>query len=454
MIETRRPRAEILHDMETSMVRIWNDIGALMVRRKRIADINSNFHEKLVTSQSKIDALELACRDTMIPMEVEPVEEFLHKFRALRTDVLASVMATLKDGKELLTMLREIASEGSVDSRPDYLISDAIQAIKQVERLLEELHDRRNALETAWQSRREQLEQCLRLAVLTKEVNETEARLDARQDAMQVGFSLGESQEQVEALLSENSHLKHDAIDLRDRALRLAKAAEQLVESGSFANEETCARAYALLAKCTDFYVGTDRREALLGQAKMFFVSAAAALAHVADLEAGLEDIRQLPPKETVRQFTHILEKVNEATAAPLQMGYCLIDEVGRTLPEVSGVKRKIDELEHRKECLEKLCTVHAEHEIKISEKLNHFFDRHNQILSWLIANAEEFIKTNATLGTNLLSAQTFLQQHYKLLADLEVRNVFVSFLLVQITSTHSSSPTHSLTYSPPYRSP
>lgn len=425
MIETRRPRVEVLNAMESSMGRVWDDVEALLVRRKRIADINSNFHEKLVTCQSKIESLELACRDTMIPMEVEPVEEFLHKFRALRTDVLSSVMAALKDGKDLLTMLREIASEGSVDSRPDYLVADAILSIKQVEKLLEDLHDRRNSLEIAWQSRREQLEQCLRLAVLTKEVLQIEIQLEARRNAMEVSFSLGDSQKTVKALLAENDHLKQDAVELRDRALRLAKATEQLVKTGSFAGEETCARAYAILSKCTDFYADTDRREVLLRQSNAFFASAETALLQMAAQESRMDTtLRNLPTNEAMREYTKVLEQTNEVTAPPIQMGYCLIDEVGRALPEVLGVKRAIDELEQRRGYLEKRCTEHAEHEINISEKINAFFSRHNEILSWLISNAEDFISANTTVGESLLSAQTFLHKHYKLLADLEVRRV------------------------------
>lgn len=421
MIETRRPRVEILNAMEVSISRIWDDVEHLMLRRKRIADINSNFHEKLVTCQSKIDALELACRDTMIPMEVEPVEEFLHKFRALRTEVLASVMATLKDGRELLTMLREIASEGSVDSRPDYLVGDAIQSIKQVEKLLEDLHDRRNSLEIAWQSRREQLEQCLRLAILTTEVTEIETRLRSRQNVMEISCSLGDSLHNVDALLHENDRLQGDAIEFRDKALRLTNATEQLVEGGNFANEETCARAYAVLSKCTEFYADTDRRAVLLRKSKAFFEEARAAHAHLRTVEEQLGSYKKLAPKDAVREYTRVLEQANEVCSTPIHMGYGLVDEVGRALPEVLGVRRAIEELESNKSYLEKLCTVHAEHEINISEKINAFFGHHNQILSWLISNAEEFIKTNTVVGTDLLSAQTFLHKHYKLLTDLEV---------------------------------
>lgn len=420
IIETRRPRVEVLNAMEASIGRIWEDVEALLARRKQIADINSNFHEKLVTCQSKIDALELACRDTMIPMEVEPVEEFLHKFRAMRTDVLSAVMATLKDGKELLTMLREIASEGSVDSRPDYLVADAIQSIKQVEKLLEDLHDRRNSLEIAWQSRREQLEQCLRLAVLTKEVAELEDRICSRQNAMEMSFSLGDSHSTAKRLLAENDHLKRDAIEFRDKALRLTKATEQLVESGSFAGEETCARSYAVLSKCTDFYTEIDHRDILLRKSIEFFASAESALAELMGLDARMGSMTNF----SVRDCTKLLAQITQVTETPIRIGYCLVDEVGRTKPEVMGVKRMIEELEKKKAQLEKLCNVHAEHEITISEQINVFFASHNEILSWLISYAEEFIKANNVVGGNLLSAQTFLHKHCKLLADLEVNSV------------------------------
>lgn len=421
MNETRRPRVEIMHAMEDSISHIWKDLEDLLQRRKRIADINSNFHEKLVTCQSKIDALELACRDTMIPMEVEPVEEFLHKFRALRTDVLAAVMATLKDGKDLLTMLREIASEGSLDSRPDHLVFDAIQAIKQVENLLEDLHDRRNALETAWQSRCEQLEQCLKLALLSKEVDELQMQLSLRMNAMELDSLLGDSQKNAEYLLHQNGSLKRDAIEFRDKALRLTKSTEQVVESGSFSNEETCFRAYSLLSRCTDFYAEKDRREILLQQSVAFFVAAEAALVHVSALEKQIKDIKALPLIEAVQEYTKVQKEINEATAKPIQMGYCIIDEVGPDLPGVLGVKRVVDELMSRKTELEKFCMMNAEHEINVSEKITVFFSRHNEILSWLISNAEEFVKTVAIPGTNLISVQDFINRHYKLLSDLEV---------------------------------
>lgn len=424
MIESKRPRVEVLNAMEASLTRVWEDVESLMVRRKRIADINSNFHEKLETCQSKISALELACRDTMIPMEVAPVEEFLHKFRAMRTDVLASVMATLKDGKELLGLLREIASEGTMDSRPDYLVADAIRAIKQVEVWLEHLHDRRNGLEIAWQSRREQLEQCLRLAILTQDLNEIEARLDARQNDMTFAFTLGESEKFVDNLLQEYVRLKDDAIEFRDRALRIAKATEKLVESGSFAGDESCAHAYGVLSKCTDFFAETDRRESLLLQAKDFFGRAERAFQKLEQFEVQITSANRTTKSivdSPIKIYSEVLSQLADVTKEPIQLGYCLIDDVGRTLPEVMGIRRVVDELENRKLYLEKLCTSESEHAVDISEKLNSFYSQHNQILSWLVSNAEQCIKVNVALGTTLAAAQSFLHVHHKLMADLEV---------------------------------
>uniref|UniRef100_A0A1B0CIV6 Ig-like domain-containing protein n=2 Tax=Lutzomyia longipalpis TaxID=7200 RepID=A0A1B0CIV6_LUTLO len=448
--------------------------------------------------------LQEACRDTMIPIEVDPVEEFLAKIKDLRTDVLASVMSALREGNELLAHLKEIAKEGSLDSRPDHIKQDAVKAILQVEVWLEDLHDRRNALEIAWQSRKSQLEQCLQLAVLVKELEDIEAMLHRRESDMSIAFTLGDTEsivdhllreyvglkddamllrdralraakatedlvrsdcfagdeacarayaiawqsrksqleqclqlavlvkelEDIEAmlhrresdmsiaftlgdtesivdhLLREYVGLKDDAMLLRDRALRAAKATEDLVRSDCFAGDEACARAYAVLARCTDFFDETDRRENWLLQAKDFFHRAEAALATLDAMEA-------------------------EVTRA--KMGYCLMDDVGRTQPEVMGVKRVVEEMENRKIYLEQVCSMNSEKHVTISEHINTFFLHYNEILSWLVSTAEATLKNHNTFGRNLPTAHEFLTAHHKLLSDLEEKGREINKLLTSL---------------------
>lgn len=427
MVASQKPRVEILNAMESSISSIWEDVESLLLRRKKIADTNSNFHEKFETCQSKISALELACRDTMIPMEVEPVEDFLQKFKMMRTEVLASVLATLRDGKELLSLLREIASEGSLDSRPEYVVQDAIRSIKQVEIWLEQLHDRRNGLETAWQSRKDQLEQCLKLAILSKELNELEGTLNKRQNDMTIAFTLGESEKFVDHLLRDYVRLKDDAISLRDRAIKITKTVESLVKQGSFDGDEACAKSYSILARCTEFLDESDRREGLLLQAKDFFHRAESALLQIESFEVEIATLKNAnSPTNPIKVYSGILSQLEQTVQQPIQLGYCLMDDVGRTRPEVMGVKRVIDEMEKRKIYLEEICTANSEQAIDVSEKINVFFSHHNQILSWLVSIAEAFIKTNSSMGTTLVSARSFLGAHHKILSDLEVSLSFM----------------------------
>lgn len=99
--------------MGQSLSLAWSDVLKLMQQKKHILDLNANFHEKLGICKGKMSALEVACRDTMIPIEIESVQEFLNKFKQLRIEVLASVMVALKEGNELLANLRELAHTGT-----------------------------------------------------------------------------------------------------------------------------------------------------------------------------------------------------------------------------------------------------------------------------------------------------------------------------------------------------
>lgn len=63
-----------------------------------------------------------------------------------------------------------------------YLIYTA--AIAQVEKWLDDLHIRRQYLELSWQSRKTQLEQCLALAMLAKDLRELEEIVNERREML------------------------------------------------------------------------------------------------------------------------------------------------------------------------------------------------------------------------------------------------------------------------------
>jgi len=85
-------------------------------------------------------------------------------------------------------------------------------AILQVEKWLEELHDRRRLIETSFHSRKTQLEQCLALALLATDLRDLEEVLNDRIAALESSCDqLGDSVSSAELLLFELKKLQVEA---------------------------------------------------------------------------------------------------------------------------------------------------------------------------------------------------------------------------------------------------
>lgn len=70
-------------------------------------------------------ALELACRGAPLPIEVQAIKELLARLTEVKRAMLESLMTTLQDGRALLSILKEIAVEGTLDSRPGQIKIEA-----------------------------------------------------------------------------------------------------------------------------------------------------------------------------------------------------------------------------------------------------------------------------------------------------------------------------------------
>lgn len=192
--------------------------------------------------RDKMKSLEMACNDTLLPIEIEAVKNFLTKIHDLRKAMLESLMNALQEGKNLLDSLKEIANEGTLDSRPDFVKVEAdqgkkkkkytiiisnskrkeknkwmivkliIAAILQVEKWLESLHDKRKLIEISFQCRKTQLEQCLALALLATDLRDLEEILNDRISALASSSDqLGDSSASAELLLFELKKLQPEA---------------------------------------------------------------------------------------------------------------------------------------------------------------------------------------------------------------------------------------------------
>lgn len=360
----------------------------------------------------------------MIPIEVEAVRDFLEKFKHLRMEVLSSVMNPMMVGNQLLEKLKEIENVGSLDSRPDQIIKETKRSVTLVEIWLEDLSDKRNNLETAWLNRKIQLEQCLILAQLTKDLHELEKILNKQRDEILGTFTLGDSSKHALSVLQDYGTWRVDATALRDKSLKITKTTETVVKQGSFTGNEACAKAYSVLAACTEYLDEIDLRETLLVQSKDFFLNAENVLVKLDNLERELKRVSQRPGSPNIIPVhLKLMKDVSSAIHNALEQGYSLIDEVGRTKPEVLGVKNVVDEIERRKLYLEASFSKTSEKHIQVSEELNLFLQQYNSIFSWIESQKRDRIINGPInfMGNNASQAKDCLSSHQQLIRQLEV---------------------------------
>lgn len=418
----KKANPDLLDAMGQSLSIVWEDLLRLFQQRREVLDSNANLHEKIGICLGKMSALEVACRDTMIPNEIDTVQDYLNKFKQLRIEVLAAVMIALKEGNGLLAKLRETVNCGHLDSRPDNIKIEIKKAVTQVELWLEELHDRRNFLEQAWQTRKVQLEQCLALAILTRDIVDLQSTLNSYKAAIDSTVKKLDSEANVTALIDEYGRFKQNAVAIRDKALRITRSTEKIASLGGFADDEASAKAYIFLNECTEHLEQVDTNENLFIELKEFFARGEKCLLILEKLEIEITTTNTLSsPKEALKLQSRALAELAHITDEPLSLGFALLNKIGKYKPEAKGVERIVVEIQNRKVYLGEICSTNNEQLLKISESINVFLENYNNILAWLVSVNKAFLPSNNTMGRNLHESEAFLRTHEQLLSDLEV---------------------------------
>ncbi|XP_014601997.1 PREDICTED: uncharacterized protein LOC106785786 isoform X2 [Polistes canadensis] len=435
LISTQRPRAEIYAAMAETLGQAWRDVNDLLERRKQILDSNVLFQCRADECGESMKALEMACNDHLLPIEIEAVKNFLSKIHDLRKTMLEALMGALQEGKTLLDKLKEIANEGTLDSRPDKIKIDADHAVLKVERWLEDLHDKRRLIEASFRSRKTQLEQCLALALLATDLRDLEEILNDRISALSSSCDqLGDTSSSAELLLFELKKLQTEAKEFQDRSIKITKSTERLVSSGHFAGEQATEQAYAILGAAADYVNDLDQYETLLNRAVAFFEAARSAITKLDQLEIQLVTTEHPPFSTRLARFHgQMVNTIEDVTSKPLMEGYALLDITGRGAPGAEGVRRTVEELENRKIRLLQRCTANEEENLEISRMINIFMEKHDELHVWLNNIADAFLKGHQDMGSDLPMANDFYKLHSQLLDDLEKRNNEVEHLEFEI---------------------
>ncbi|XP_024868428.1 muscle M-line assembly protein unc-89-like isoform X5 [Temnothorax curvispinosus] len=435
LIATQRPRAEVYTAMAETLGQAWRDVNQLLERRKEILDRNVLFQCRAAECRESMEALEMACNDTLLPIEIEAVKSFLSKIQDLRKDMLEALMGALREGKALLDGLKELMNEGTLDSRPDTIKDEANYAVLRVEKWLEELHDRRRLIETSFRNRKTQLEQCLALALLATDLRDLEEILNDRIAALEGSCDqLGDSVSNVELLLFELKKLQVEAKEFQDKAIKITKSTERLVSSGHFAGEQATEQAYAILSTAADYINDLDQYNMLLNRSIAFFDCAQSAITKLDQLEIELMATEYPSYSARLARFhAETVAAIEDITSKPLSEGYTLLDITRREAPGAEGVRNTIEKLENRKLCLMEQCTAHKEENLEVSRILATFLDKHDVLQAWLTNTAKVFLQKHQDMGRDLAMACDFRRVHCQLLAELENKSEEVDHLELEI---------------------
>lgn len=154
-------------------------------------------------------------------------------------------------------------------------------AVSQVEHWLEKLHDKRHSLDIDCHERKTMLEKRLTISLLVTDLNLLENILSERRSSLdRVNSCLGDSQYECTKFTEVNTNLITEAKDIRDQALRVVKATEQLVLTKGYMEDDYKLKAYKLLELATEYLEDLTRREHFLDVSMKFFESAEKVIVH------------------------------------------------------------------------------------------------------------------------------------------------------------------------------
>ncbi|KAE8746085.1 hypothetical protein FOCC_FOCC007209, partial [Frankliniella occidentalis] len=448
LISTQGARPEVYAAMAESLGAAWKDVNHHLDTRKRVLDLNVNYHSRAEECTERMLALQLACTASTAPMhtvnlntvaecesECESLKVRLAKIHDLRRAMLETLMLALTDGKTLLELLRGIAAEGSVDSRPDTMRVSTEYAISQVEHWLESLHDRRQGLDLTFNETRSELEQRLALAMLGAERAKIEDFLSSKSRQLRAEPNqLGDSEASSQLFLHEHLKLFTEAKDIQERALKMTHATEQLAATGVTAAELAVTQSYAVLNAAAEYLDMCDTLQSMLERAVTFYQAAHTALTKLDQLEVQLTTTT-LPPSSQELSVLHaqIAAAAFNVSENAIEQGLGIIDTASNNNAGAEGVKRNVEEIQNRRDYVESLCTAHKEENIKLHQAINNFLEKHNNLYSWLVSRGEAFLQGHQDMGSVLAMARDFCEVHHKLIVELQMKGTEINNLLLTL---------------------
>ncbi|XP_037089116.1 titin-like isoform X2 [Pollicipes pollicipes] len=419
LIAGQENKAATYSAMADSLALAWRDINGQLEQRRQVLAQCVRFHRRSRNFSDIMDLADGVFGDIAIPAHPEAAQEAIRRLLDVRKGVLEASMLTLQEGNQLLEKLRLLATRGTVDSRPNHIRTSVQASCIQVERWMEELHDRRRLVDVLFTNRRLILEQCLALTVFYSDLDGLRRRAERSHRELLANCDLGDSASSAEILLYEHTKLEAEAKAVQDRGLQLLRAAEELVQRGTYAREQPRGRAYAALELCSQLTAGAERRHGLLTAAAEFFSLAQQASDRLLRLEG---DLQAAPARDQGPALGRVAAALEEAAEPALRRGQQLLGEAGPGSDGTEGVSRCMDDLRRRLDSLLSRCRAHKEKQNQHTQAYNEFIRRYNLVFGWLSNVGDSFLRTHADLGRTLPPAEQFVTLHERLHGDLTTK--------------------------------
>ncbi|XP_059475060.1 titin-like isoform X2 [Neocloeon triangulifer] len=419
--------------MANSLALAWRDLSQLFEDRKNLLVLNVNYHRSAEKCIERMRIMREIFGQTIVPSDADVVSKLISDMNERRRSMLEAFMEALLSGKVLLEKLREIEQEGSDNWSPGNTKAEARAAISQVEHWMEALHDKRRDLDKLWFKWKDILFKASTISSLAAELAEVEETLRTRRDGLAGFQQLGEHAASAELLLREHHKLVAESRELQGRVIRITKTNDGLNNNRDFEGQlevywaNLSAHAFVVLNLSSEYLHLLEFRIEIIA----FLIEAHTAQIRMDQVESDLASLDiPLGSSNLAQVHLHFFKTLEEITKEPIEKGQLLLaaEETERNgASEV--VRRVIEELQRRKRLIESQCESHQETTLHMAQALTHFYDKYNELRTWLEDEAKMFVQSHQDIGCKLVQTQSFLDQHRGLQNNMKLKAVDLATL-------------------------
>nr|XP_006823021.1 PREDICTED: titin-like [Saccoglossus kowalevskii] len=431
LIASQQTYSEVYEAMAESLGEAWKDLNAQLEDRRTLLDQSVAFHQSAQEFSERMDKALEDFSSIAVAQDIPTAQSLLQKHLELKKSILEASMHTLNKGQALLDRIKEVGN--LMDPRYQHATTAACYGI---ERVMEELHDRRRLLEELWLRRKLKLEQCLLLCELSIEVEDISNWFKSKGEAYMKRTDIGDSLEATEKLIKEHAEFEESAMEIQINVQRLLRAADKVASTGAEDTEQVQEQTRAIETLCQTFVHKLELRRKLLQMTAAFYRNAQTALGELNQIEVQLQgtDVPEDSP-ELAEKHSRLERSINEISAPVLREGHLLLERVGRDVPSSEGVSEVVEILEAKVSQLRSACTAHKEAEAKARSAIYvQFEEKYSVLIMWMVNVGEAFLSSRNNPGTQLSNVTDFLEEHEQLEEDIRDKEEEVEAVLQSVT--------------------